>query len=43
MNKVGIYYADWTHNRAADFVPFVARAKKLGFDVLEVNSATSEL
>lgn len=40
MNKVGIYYAYWTHNWAADFVPFVARAKKLGFDVLEVNSGT---
>jgi D-psicose/D-tagatose/L-ribulose 3-epimerase len=40
MNKVGIYYAYWTHNWAADFVPFVAKAKKLGFDVLEVNSGT---
>lgn len=40
MNKVGIYYAYWTHNWDADFVPYVARVKKLGFDVLEVNSGT---
>ena len=40
MNKVGIYYAYWTHNWDADFVPFVSKVKKLGFDVLEVNSGT---
>ena len=40
MNKVGIYYAYWTRNWDADFVPFVAKVKKLGFDVLEVNSGT---
>jgi D-psicose/D-tagatose/L-ribulose 3-epimerase len=40
MNKVGIYYAYWTHNWDADFVPFVAKVKRLGFDVLEVNSGT---
>ncbi len=40
MNKVGIYYAYWTHEWAVDFVPFVARVKKLGFDVLEVNAGT---
>ena len=40
MNKVGIYYAYWTHDWDADFVPYVAKVKQLGFDVLEVNSGT---
>src|ERR1700728_3690595 len=40
MNKVGIYYAFWTQDWDADFVPFVAKGKKLGFDVLEVNAGT---
>ena len=40
MNKIGIYYAFWTHQWDADFVPFVSRVKRLGFDILEVNSGT---
>lgn len=40
MNKIGIYYAYWTHNWDADFVPYCAKAAGLGFDVLEVNSGT---
>ena len=40
MNKIGIYYAYWTKNWDADFVPFVTKVKKLGFDILEVNSGT---
>jgi D-psicose/D-tagatose/L-ribulose 3-epimerase len=40
MNKIGIYYAYWAHNWDADFVPFVAKVKRLGFDILEVNSGT---
>jgi D-psicose/D-tagatose/L-ribulose 3-epimerase len=40
MNKIGIYYAYWTHNWDADFVPYVAKVKRLGFDILEVNSGT---
>lgn len=40
MNKIGIYYAYWTHQWDADFVPFVIKVKKLGFDILEVNSVT---
>jgi len=40
MNKVGIYYAYWTNNWDADFVPFVGKVKSLGFDILEVNSGT---
>lgn len=40
MNKVGIYYAFWTHDWNADFVPFISKVRTLGFDVLEVNSDT---
>jgi D-psicose/D-tagatose/L-ribulose 3-epimerase len=40
MNKIGIYYAYWTRNWDADFVPFVTKVKRLGFDILEVNSGT---
>ena len=38
MNKVGIYYAYWTRTWDADFLEFVPRVKRLGFDILEVNS-----
>jgi D-psicose/D-tagatose/L-ribulose 3-epimerase len=40
MNKVGIYYAYWTRNWDADFLPFVSKVKKLGFDILEINAGT---
>ena len=40
MNKIGIYYAYWTHEWDADFHPFVDKVADLGFDVLEVNSGT---
>jgi len=40
MNKIGIYYAYWTHDWDADFVPYVAKVKRLEFDILEVNSGT---
>ena len=40
MNKIGIYYAYWTRDWDADFVPFVSKVKRLGFDILEVNSGT---
>lgn len=40
MNKIGIYYAFWTQNWDADFVPFVGKVKGLGFDILEVNAGT---
>ena len=38
MNKIGIYYAYWTQNWGADYVPFVEKARSLGFDILEVDS-----
>jgi len=40
MNKIGIYYAYWTHDWDADFHPFIDKAADLGFDVLEVNPGT---
>ncbi len=39
-NKVGIYYAYWTRDWNVDFVPYLTRARRLGFDVLEVNAGT---
>ena len=40
MNKIGIYYAYWTHDWDADFNPYVDKVADLGFDVLEVNAGT---
>jgi D-psicose/D-tagatose/L-ribulose 3-epimerase len=40
MNKIGIYYAYWTHDWDADFHPFIDKVADLGFDVLEVNAGT---
>ena len=40
MNKIGIYYAYWTHDWDADFHPYVDKIADLGFDILEVNGGT---
>lgn len=40
MNPIGIYYAYWTHDWDADFVPYAHKVKSLGFDLLEVNAGT---
>ena len=40
MNKIGIYYAYWTHDWDADFHPFIDKVAGLGFDILEVNAGT---
>lgn len=40
MNKVGIYYAFWTHEWDVDFNPFVDKVADIGFDILEVNAGT---
>ncbi len=37
-NKIGIYYAYWTHEWVVDFDPFVDKVADLGFDVLEVHA-----
>lgn len=39
-NKVGIYYAYWTHEWDVDFNPYVDKAADLDFDILEVNGGT---
>ena len=40
MNKIGIFYAYWVHDWDTDFVPLVSKAKKLGFDILEIMPTT---
>ncbi len=40
MRKVGIYYAYWTHEWDVDFLPYVKKVKKLGFEILEINGGT---
>jgi D-psicose/D-tagatose/L-ribulose 3-epimerase len=40
MNKIGIYYAYWTHEWDEDFHPFIDKVADLGFDILEVNAGT---
>ena len=32
----GIYYAYWEKEWGGDFIPYISRVKKLGFDILEV-------
>jgi D-psicose/D-tagatose/L-ribulose 3-epimerase len=39
-NKVGMFYAYWEHDWDTDFMPYVGRVRKLGFDVLEINAGT---
>ncbi len=38
MNPVGIHFGYWTQTWSADPLQFVARAKRCGFDVLEINA-----
>jgi D-psicose/D-tagatose/L-ribulose 3-epimerase len=40
MNRIGIYYAYWTHDWDVDFHPYIDSVAELGFDVLEVNAGT---
>jgi len=40
VNKIGIYYAYWTHDWDADFHPYVDKVAGIGFDILEVNAGT---
>jgi D-psicose/D-tagatose/L-ribulose 3-epimerase len=35
---VGIYYAYWAHEWDVDFLPFVDKVKRLGFDILELHA-----
>jgi D-psicose/D-tagatose/L-ribulose 3-epimerase len=36
---VGIFYAYWVHDWDVDFLPFVDKVKRLGFDLLELHAA----
>ncbi|MDR2797224.1 MAG: sugar phosphate isomerase/epimerase [Treponema sp.] len=36
---VGIFYAYWAHDWDTDFLPFVDKVKRLGFDLLELHGA----
>lgn len=36
MNPVGIYYAFWEREWSADFLPYIEKVKRLGFDALEI-------
>ncbi|MDR2629640.1 MAG: sugar phosphate isomerase/epimerase [Spirochaetaceae bacterium] len=36
---VGIYYAYWVHEWDVDFLPFIDKVKRLGFDLLELHAA----
>lgn len=40
MNRIGIYYAYWVHDWAADFHPYIDKVADLGFDLLEVHAGT---
>jgi D-psicose/D-tagatose/L-ribulose 3-epimerase len=40
VNKIGIYYAYWTHDWNVDFNPYVDKVADLGFDILETNAGT---
>jgi len=37
---IGIFYAYWTHEWDVDFIPYIAKVKRLGFDLLELNGGT---
>jgi D-psicose/D-tagatose/L-ribulose 3-epimerase len=39
QNKIGIYFAYWTSDWRADFVYYIEKAAKLGFDILEISTA----
>jgi len=38
MNPIGIHYGYWTQSWSSDPLQFIERAKRCGFDVLEVNA-----
>ena len=34
--RYGIYYAYWEKAWGGDFLPYVSKVKRLGFDILEI-------
>ncbi len=43
MRRVGIFYAFWTHEWDVEFLPFVDKVARLGFEQLELNGGTVAL
>jgi D-psicose/D-tagatose/L-ribulose 3-epimerase len=37
-NKIGIQYGFWSKDRSGDFVPYVPKVAKLGFEVFEISA-----
>ena len=35
-NRIGIYFAYWTHEWDADFIYYINKVARLGFDTLEI-------
>ncbi len=42
MNRIGIYFAYWERNWQADYISYIRKVKRLGFDVLEVEVGALE-
>jgi D-psicose/D-tagatose/L-ribulose 3-epimerase len=40
MRRIGIFYAYWTREWDVDFMPFIEKVGKLGFEQLELNGGT---
>ena len=40
MNKIGVYYAYWEKNWNADVFNYIQKVADIGFDVLEISSAS---
>ena len=40
MRRIGIFYAYWTRDWDVDFLPFIEKVGKLGFEQLELNGGT---
>lgn len=37
--KYGIYYAFWEKQWGGDFIPYISKVKRMGFDILEISTA----
>lgn len=38
--KYGIYYAFWEHKWGGEYLPYISKVKRLGFDCLEISAAS---
>jgi D-psicose/D-tagatose/L-ribulose 3-epimerase len=38
MNKIGILYGYWCTEWDVDYMPYLKKVKRLGFDTLEINT-----